>query len=62
MIQQPPLVMQGSSISEAATMMLEAGLNALPVVEQGNTLVGIISATDFTRFASNKFKIPEKGE
>jgi len=62
MIQQPPLIKQGASISEAATAMLETGLNALPVVGEGNVLVGIISATDFTRFASNKFKIPQKGE
>ncbi len=62
MIQQPPLVPQGASIADAAKMMLESGLSALPVVGDGNVLVGIISATDFTRFASNKFKIPEKGE
>ncbi|MFW9918642.1 MAG: CBS domain-containing protein [Candidatus Thorarchaeota archaeon] len=62
MIQQPPLVQLGTSISEAAKMMLESGLNALPVVGEGNMLIGVISATDFTRFASNKFRIPEKGD
>lgn len=62
MIQQPPLIQQGDSISDAANVMLETGLSALPVVGEGNTLVGIISATDFTHFASNKFKIPENGE
>ena len=62
MRQQPPLVPVGTSIAEAASMMLDAGLNALPVVGEGNTLIGIISATDFTRFVSNKFKIPENGE
>ena len=62
MQQQPPLVPVDSSIAEAASLMLEAGLNALPVVEEGNVLVGIISATDFTRFVANKFKIPENGE
>ncbi len=62
MIQQPPLVPVGSSLAEAAKMMLEAGLNTLPVVEEGNKLVGVISATDFARFAANKFKIPEKDE
>ncbi len=62
MRQQPPLVPIGTSIAEAASMMLDAGLNALPVTGEGNSLVGIISATDFTRFVSNKFKIPEDGE
>ena len=62
MIQQPPLVQQGASVGEAAKMMLESGLNALPVVGEGNILLGIISATDFTRFASNKFKIHENGD
>ena len=62
MQQQPPLVPVDASIAEAASLMLDAGLNALPVVEEGNVLVGIISATDFTRFVANKFKIPEIGE
>ena len=62
MQQQPPLVPVDATVAEAAAMILDAGLNALPVVEEGNRLVGIISATDFTRFVSNKFKIPEKGE
>jgi CBS domain-containing protein len=62
MISQPPLVPLDASISEAAKMMLDAGLNTLPVVEEGNKLIGIISATDFTRFAANKFKMPDNGE
>ncbi|MGY5853757.1 MAG: CBS domain-containing protein [Candidatus Thorarchaeota archaeon] len=59
MIPQPPLVSPEMSISEAATMMLGANLNTLPVVGEGNRLMGIISATDLTRFVANKFKIPE---
>ncbi len=62
MIQQPPLVQQGASIAEAAKMMLDADLNALPVVGEGNSLIGIISTTDFTGFAANKFKVPKKEE
>jgi CBS domain-containing protein len=42
--------------------MLDAFLNTLPVVEEKNRLVGIISATDFTRFVANKFKVPEPEE
>ena len=57
MLQQPPLVAPEDSISEAVTKMLEAKLNTLPVVEKGNRLVGMISATDLTRFVANKFKV-----
>jgi len=57
MKQQPPLVAPEDSIAEAATKMLDANLNTLPVVEKGNRLVGMISATDLTRFVANKFKV-----
>ena len=60
MMQQPPLVGFEDSISKAATMMLDAQLNTLPVVGDGNKLAGIISATDLTRFVANKFKVPEQ--
>jgi CBS domain-containing protein len=39
--------------------MLDAYLNTLPVVTKGNKIVGIISATDFTRFVASKFKVPQ---
>lgn len=57
MLQQPPLVSADDSIAEAATKMLDANLNTIPVVEKGNRLVGMISATDLTRFVANKFKV-----
>jgi len=57
MKQQPPLVSPEDSIAEAATKMTDANLNTLPVVEKGNRLVGMISATDLTRFVANKFKV-----
>ncbi len=62
MLQQPPLVTPDESIAVAAAKMLDAKLNTLPVVGKGNRLVGIISATDFTRFVANKFKVPEASE
>jgi len=62
MIQQPPLVSEDDSISVAVEKMLDAYLNTLPVVGKGNRLVGIISATDLTRFIANKFKVPESAE
>ncbi len=57
MKQQRPMVAPDDSIAEAATKMLDANLNTLPVVEKGNRLVGMISATDLTRFVANKFKV-----
>ena len=57
MLQQPPLAAPEDSIAEAASKMLEANLNTLPVVGEGNRLVGMISATDLTRFVANKFKV-----
>ena len=57
MLQQPPLVSPDDSIAEAASKMLDANLNTLPVVEKGNRLIGMISATDLTRFVANKFKV-----
>ena len=57
MLQQPPLVGPEDSIAEAASKMLESNLNTLPVVEKGNRLIGMISATDLTRFVANKFKV-----
>ena len=62
MLKQPPLVSPEASISEAATLMLDSELNTLPVVGAGNQLMGIIGATDFTRFVANKYKIPPKEE
>ncbi len=58
MMQQPPVADPEEPIGKAATRMLEAYLNTLPVVTKGNKLVGIVGATDFTRFVANKFKVP----
>ncbi len=60
MMQQPPLISADASIAEAAKVMLDTNLNIIPVVEEGNKLVGIISTTDITRFIAEKFKIPGK--
>jgi CBS domain-containing protein len=57
MMQQPPMVEASDSIAEAAKKMIDANLNTLPVVEKGNRLIGMISATDLTRFVANKFKV-----
>ena len=62
MLQQPPMVKPDDSIAEAASKMLDAKLNTLPVVGEANRLAGMISATDFTRFVANKFKVPQASE
>jgi CBS domain-containing protein len=62
MLQQPPLVTPDESIADAASKMLAAKLSTLPVVGKGNRLIGMISATDFTRFVANKFKVPGASE
>ncbi|TFF91782.1 CBS domain-containing protein, partial [Candidatus Thorarchaeota archaeon] len=62
MAQQPPMVEPDNSIAEAAAIMIDNGLNTLPVVVEGNAIVGIISNTDFARFVANKFKVPVEKE
>ncbi|UCE11655.1 MAG: CBS domain-containing protein [Candidatus Thorarchaeota archaeon] len=60
MMRGPPLASPDMSLSEAATLMLDANLNTIPVVGSGNKLMGMISATDFTRFVANRFKLTEE--
>ncbi len=62
MLQQPPLVKPDDSIADASVKMLEAKLSSLPVVGDANRLLGMISATDFTRFVANKFKVTSASE
>jgi CBS domain-containing protein len=62
MLQQPPLVSPDESIAVAATKMEKTKLSTLPVAGKGNRLVGMISATDLTRFVANKFKVESKSE
>jgi CBS domain-containing protein len=62
MLKQPPMLAPDDSIGTAAKMMLEHNLNTLPVVGEGNRIMGMISATDLTRFVANKFKVPSDTE
>jgi CBS domain-containing protein len=62
MLKQPPLVSPDDSLDEVVKEMMGANLNTLPVVAKGNKIVGIISATDLTRFVANKFKVPDDTE
>ena len=49
-------------VSEAAAIMAEHKVGALPVVDKDNKLVGIISATDIHRVFSKSEKSSEKRE
>jgi len=62
MMTQPPLINPDASIAEAAQLMLDKDVNTLPVVSEGNRLVGVLSTTDFARFVANKFKVPKKSK
>ncbi|MHA2043054.1 MAG: CBS domain-containing protein [Candidatus Thorarchaeota archaeon] len=62
MIREPPLVSPDDPLAVAIKKMQDANLNTLPVVGKGNKLMGIISATDLTRFVANKFQVPETTE
>lgn len=62
MLKQPPLVASDATLNEVVTKMMDANLNTLPVVGEGNRIVGMISATDLTRFVANKFKVPQSTE
>lgn len=48
-----------STIAEAAKLMLELGVRALPVI-QDEKLIGIVTKGDLTRFVARGFKLKEK--
>ena len=47
---------------EVAQLVSRYNILAIPVTDENNKLMGIISATDLTRFVANKFKVPESEE
>jgi len=49
MTPKPITVTADTPISQAATLMLDQRINRLPVVEQDNTLVGILTRDDLLR-------------
>jgi len=53
MIKTVTAVPPGSSLAEAAHLMLRHRYGCLPVCEQDGTLVGIITESDFVRFAAD---------
>jgi CBS domain-containing protein len=45
-----------STVADAANMMLEKGVRALPVIDENSSLVGLITKGDLTRFIAKGFK------
>jgi len=46
-----------STIADAANMMLEKGVRALPILDEEGKLIGIITKGDLTRFVARGFKL-----
>ncbi len=53
----PPTLKEDDSIGEAATIMLEEGMRAVPVLNANNKLVGIVSKTDMVKLVKNNLKV-----
>lgn len=53
MTRDPEAVRPSTSLVRAARLMLEKKFGCLPVVERDNRLVGIITESDFVRFAAD---------
>jgi CBS domain-containing protein len=53
MTRDPEAVRPSTSLVRAARLMLEKKFGCLPVVEHDNRLVGIITESDFVRFAAD---------
>ena len=45
-----------STVADAANMMLKIGVRALPIVDENDNLIGIITKGDLTRFVAKGFK------
>ncbi|RPJ21918.1 MAG: CBS domain-containing protein [Chloroflexi bacterium] len=56
MTRNPATIQQTASIGEAARIMLEKKFSGLPVVDDENDLVGIITESDIFRLVVNEWK------
>lgn len=45
-----------STVADAANMMLEKGVRALPVIDENGALIGLLTKGDLTRFIAKGFK------
>jgi acetoin utilization protein AcuB len=55
MTRSPETIQQNASIGEAARIMLEKKFSGLPVVDDENHLVGIITESDIFRLVVNEW-------
>ena len=53
----PPTLKAEDSIGEAAKLMLEEGMRAIPIINDTDTLIGIVSKTDMVKLVKNNLKI-----
>jgi acetoin utilization protein AcuB len=60
MTQRPVTILENASIREAALMMLEKKFSGLPVVDEGNHLVGIITESDIFRLVATEWRKDEE--
>jgi len=52
----PPSLKPDSTVSEAAEFMLNEGLKGIPVFDESEDLIGIVTKTDMTELVANKFQ------
>jgi CBS domain-containing protein len=55
MTRNPITINQNASIGEAATLMLENKFSGLPVIDEQNHLVGMITESDIFRLVANEW-------
>jgi CBS domain-containing protein len=53
----PPFLKPDAIVSEAAQIMLNEELKGIPVLDEADDLIGIITKTDMTKLVANKFKV-----
>ena len=53
----PPSLRPDFTVSEAAQIMLNEGFKGIPVLDESNDLVGIVTKTDMTKLVANKFRV-----
>ena len=52
----PPSLKPDATLSEAAEFMLKEGLKGIPVFDESEDLIGIVTKTDMTELVANKFQ------
>ena len=55
MVRNPQCIPITSTIKEVAELFLDAEFHALPVVDQNNTLLGIVTTTDLIHYLLEQY-------